>query len=178
MNSNKRLNNIEGFPGYNIDNDGQVYNSKGLQLKQRVNRDGYSQVILHKEGRQKNCSVHRLVANAFIPKVEGKDTVNHIDGNKQNNSVSNLEWCTHSENEKHAYATGLRKSCLTHETQLKGATISGENNKRPVRVVETGVVYSSALECAENTGCDRGAISRCCNGRANKHHNLHFEFVE
>lgn len=52
--------------------------------------------------------VHRLVADAFIPKIQGKDIVNHIDGNKHNNNVSNLEWCTSSENSQHALRTGLR----------------------------------------------------------------------
>lgn len=59
---------------------------------------------------KKNINIAREVALAFIPKIEGKDYVNHIDGNKYNNRVDNLEWCTRSENEKHAFATGLKHS--------------------------------------------------------------------
>ena len=59
------------------------------------------------DGEEKSCALHRLVAMTFIPNPEGKPVVNHIDGNTHNNAVSNLEWCTYSENVKHAWRTGL-----------------------------------------------------------------------
>lgn len=63
--------------------------------------------------------VHRLVAKAFLEKPDGKDFVNHIDGVKQNNNASNLEWCTRSENMKHAYRHGLKSQSGTKNSRAK-----------------------------------------------------------
>ena len=63
-----------------------------------------------KDGKEKTWLVHRLVALAFIPKVDGKECINHIDGNPKNNRVENLEWCNHTENNNHAFDNGLNKS--------------------------------------------------------------------
>ena len=163
---------------YTVNTEGKVFNKHGHEMRPVVNQHGYEMVSLSDNGAKKSYSVHRLVAEAFIPNPDCKRTVNHIDGNKRNNNVSNLEWCTHGENEKHAYVHNLRKSYLTDADRKRGARIHGDEMKRRVRVVENDTVYDSALECAEALGCDRGAISRCCNGLANKHHGLHFEFVD
>ena len=71
-------------------------------------RGGYYCVVLSKEGKTQKINIHRLVADAFIENPLNKPLVNHINGNKLTNTVCNLEWCTHSENHKHAYATGLK----------------------------------------------------------------------
>jgi hypothetical protein len=70
---------------------------------------GYVGVVLCKESKYKSFRIHRLIAIAFIPNPDNKPCVNHLDGNKLNNNIDNLEWCTHSENNKHALKTGLRK---------------------------------------------------------------------
>lgn len=67
----------------------------------------YLKVQLWKDKNPKTYSVHRLVALAFIPPVEGKELVNHKDGNATNNNVDNLEWCTHEENMAHCWENGL-----------------------------------------------------------------------
>lgn len=77
-------------------------------LKYGVDGCGYYRTNLAKNGMNRTVKVHRLVAEAFIPNPEGKPEVNHVDGNKQNNHVSNLEWCTHGENQNHAYRIGLK----------------------------------------------------------------------
>lgn len=92
---------------YEISDIGEVRNSNtGKLIKQFVGKDGYlrTQIV------GKTRLVHRLVALAFVPKVDGKIFVNHKDGNKQNNNATNLEWCTRSENMRHAYQHQLKSS--------------------------------------------------------------------
>lgn len=81
----------------------------GRILKQRKNMKGYYYVNLSKNGKVKNTRVHRIVAQAFIPNHNNLLLINHIDGDKENNCVDNLEWCDYSHNIKEAYRIGLRK---------------------------------------------------------------------
>jgi len=94
---------IPGTKGYTITQDGVIRNSKGKVLKTRVSRAGYSQLsLIDEDGNLIYRTVHRLVAITYIPNPENKPYVNHIDGDKLNNRVDNLEWCTPSENMLHA----------------------------------------------------------------------------
>lgn len=80
---------------------------KGFTMKPSTDRYGYLRLGLRdSDGVRKFHTVHRLVAMAFIPNPDNKPQINHKDSNKQNNHVDNLEWCTNSENHKHAYANG------------------------------------------------------------------------
>ena len=113
---------------YAIDKDGNIYscNNKAgnprehpQKMKQSILRAGYLSVVLYineSEKTLKVCrNVHRLVAETFIPNPENKPCVNHINGNKTDNSIGNLEWVTRSENDLHAFRTKLRvahPSCL------------------------------------------------------------------
>lgn len=144
---------IPGFSNYQISNKSNVksiarikykkYGGKynGLIVPQsypekiltpRLNNAGYYGVHLYHEGRMQTFSIHRLVALAFLPNPENKETINHIDGNKQNNTLSNLEWATVQENLTHARATGLlicNKGTDCHNAKLS------ENNVRAIRVL-------------------------------------------
>ena len=101
---------IEGFEDYTIDEKGNIYSKrKRKYLKQTINKFGYCQVTLQKDKYKKMFSVHRLVAQAFIPNPKNKPQVNHIDSNRQNNNVKNLEWVTAKENKKHALDNNLLK---------------------------------------------------------------------
>lgn len=118
---------IKGYEGlYQVSNLGRVrslnkntitYNRwgkfertvKGRILRINQNKLGYCYINLYKEHRCSKFKVHRLVANAFIPSQKDKLEVNHIDGNKTNNKINNLEWCNRSENMKHAIKNGLSK---------------------------------------------------------------------
>ena len=82
---------------------------KGQVLRLSKTTKGYPQIALGKNGKLKSFEVHRLVAKAFMENPHNFIVVNHIDGNIKNNNVSNLEWCTHSHNSKHAYAIGVLK---------------------------------------------------------------------
>ena len=89
---------------YEVNELGEVFRIRNPKPKyQSVNRYGYKVVGLWKNNKATAKTVHRLVALAFIPNPENKPCVNHIDGNKQNNHVSNLEWVTYSENTVHSF---------------------------------------------------------------------------
>lgn len=95
----------ENFEHYLIYDDGRVYNTRTNKfISGDENSCGYSRVMLYSNNIKKRFFRHRLVAKYFIPNPENKLFVNHKDGNKHNNSVHNLEWCTQSENEKHKFA--------------------------------------------------------------------------
>lgn len=83
---------------------------KGKIIKPKTNNKGYYCVNLSSGSKIKTHNIHRLVALAFIPNIEGKDTVNHKNGDKADNSVSNLEWSTNKENQIHAWNNGLKES--------------------------------------------------------------------
>lgn len=90
---------------YEVSSYGRVRNKithKVLSIFDK-NRTGYIRVNLYNKGKKKRYFIHRLVSEAFLPKKQGKDFVNHKDGNKQNNKLGNLEWCNRSENMKHSY---------------------------------------------------------------------------
>lgn len=122
---------VEGFERlYQVSNLGNVKslaNSKTKSekiLKYSLGRRGYCQVVLSKSNNKYYMRVHRLVAQAFIPNPENKPEVNHINGIRNDNRVENLEWCTQSENQIHAYRIGLQLSGENIGTsKLKNADI-------------------------------------------------------
>lgn len=101
---------IKGFEDYEVDTEGNVFNKKGNKLKPVPRGQGkYSSVNLKLRPYNYPARyIHRLVAQAFIPNPENKYSVNHIDGNRLNNNVENLEWATGTEQNNHAFATGLK----------------------------------------------------------------------
>lgn len=94
-----------------------LYKTKQKETYGYKNKKGYMVVNLvsnKKNTKRKNVMIHRLVAEAFIPNPKNYPYINHIDGNKTNNNVSNLEWCNNSMNQIHAFATGLQKGGCEH----------------------------------------------------------------
>ena len=101
---------IDEYENYQISSWGRVYSKDAHScLVPEQTEKGYLRVYLYRDGVRKHYKVHRLVAGEFIPNPLGKPQVNHIDGNKKNNSVSNLEWVTNRENCDHARAMRLSK---------------------------------------------------------------------
>ena len=94
---------VRSVDRYTTGKDGRTILYKGRELKSSLGKNGYFIVSLWKNGKQRMAYVHRLVAEAFIDNPSGKKTVNHIDGARTNNSVANLEWATHGENNLHEY---------------------------------------------------------------------------
>ena len=129
MNKEKEIwKDIAGYEGiYKISNLGEVkssYNKNGIKLlKGRISNSGYRRVVLVKNKEKRCPNVHRLMAINFIENKENKPQVNHIDGNKLNNRLDNLEWSDRSENMKHAYNTGLMDNWIKPVLQY---SLSGE----------------------------------------------------
>ena len=122
--------------------------------------NGYLQVCLTKNGKCCTRTVHRLVAKAFIPNPENKPQVNHIDGNKQNNNVKNLEWCTAKENTGHAIKTGLKKSY--NKKKVKQYDLKGN-------FIKEWESITSFLK-ANNIDLNNSGITCCCKGRQKTSH--------
>ena len=117
-------------------------------------RSGYKVVYFKKGNTKTSKQVHRLVAQAFIPNPENKPQVNHIDGNKHNNNVDNLEWVTVSENAIHALNTGLRSRIM-------------KTNKKVIQYdLDMNYIneYVSLCEAERKTNVSRPNITRCCEG--------------
>lgn len=100
---------IPNHKGFKATLDGQIIGKRGKLMVGHVDRCGYREVLFSENGKTNQYRVHRLIAETFIPNPMNLPCVNHKDGNKLNNSVDNLEWCTHAENTLHAYRTGLEQ---------------------------------------------------------------------
>ena len=158
----KDIENYEGY--YQVSNLGNVksldreftqlnkwgkyskYKKIGKELKKIIDNDGYYQVSLCKSGSQKEFKIHRLVGIAFIENNNNLPIINHIDANKKNNEVSNLEWCTVEFNNKHAFDNKLfnPKSGENHHFYKSG-------NKFLSKIVldmQTGIFYNNVREAA------------------------------
>ena len=163
----KDIPNFEGL--YKISNIGNIASNikisgKSKILKQSRSSTGYFHVQLYKDGKAYTCNVHRLVASAFIPSIEGKPQINHKDGNKANNSVDNLEWVSASENQIHSINNGLRSK--SPMTDRKGK--DNPNSKTILQYTINGSFvqeWASIADIARNFHCNASSISACVNGR-------------
>lgn len=160
------------FPNHQVSSKGRVKNRKtGHILKPILNKDGY---VVLSIGSVDNVPVHRLVMETFVGKPNDSRTqVNHIDCDRQNNDLSNLEWCTASENIK----WGVDHGRINPMIGLKRAA---EVNPKPVRLVETGQIFSSVKSCAGFLGVPGTNVSRVLTGvrKGQAIHGYHIEYVD
>lgn len=142
---------VLSIPRVIIRRDGTKQRFKGKQLTPFLNSDGYCVVRLSdaSNGRREIARVHRLVAEAFLPNPEGKPEVNHIDGDKSNPHLRNLEWVTSQENRQHAWGTGLRNR--THLPAHKGEKQANS------KLNDESVIQIRLLRCS---GASYGALSK------------------
>ncbi|QNI20398.1 HNH endonuclease [Bacillus phage 1_ICo-2020] len=151
-----------------------VYNGKGYflkpsrELKLQKSHKGYYVFSVGKGKTSKTWPVHRVVAITFIPNIANKPQINHKDGIKTNNNISNLEWCTNSENQLHAYKNGLNK-----RSEKAG------KSKRKVICIDTNTVYDSIAECARDLGYKKASnIGSVCKGIRPHALGMKFKYVE
>ena len=154
MIESQRWASISGYEGfYEVSENGTVRNSQTHHMLSPLERNGYFQVELSKHQKREWKLLHRIVANAFIPNKEEKSEVNHIDGNKHNNCVENLEWCTRNENLKHAFLTGL-KAKDTSARKIKCTDSAGN------------VAMFPSIYCAsKELNISKGNICMVCKGQ-------------
>lgn len=134
---------------------------------------GYPSVMVSVNNISKRIKAHRIVAIAFIPNPENKPCVNHINGIKTDNRVENLEWCTHSENQIHAFKTGLNKVSIQSKGKFIKRTI--ERFSKPVIDLQTGIFYDSAIEVSITFNINKFTLYGKLNGRDNN--NTQFIYV-
>lgn len=164
---------IQSYKGeYQISNLGRVksLNYKGNVGKEKikiaeVNHIGYFRIALSHHGKNKHFMVHRLVADSFISNPFHKLQVNHIDGDKQNNNVINLEWVTQSENMLHSYRIGLRTGMKGSKHPMKGKTGKLNHCSKKIICITTGKQFNAINDAERQYGVSHTTISRCCKGK-------------
>lgn len=171
MNKKEQWRPIKGYEAlYEISSFGRVRSLprngtiKAIRvMKLSLKKSGYVDVILTKGNSKKTFRVHRLVAEAFIPNPYNKKQVNHINGNKADNSTVNLEWVTPSENIKHKFDT------LGYKVTRHGMT--------PVKCVETGEIFDSIKAAERAYGNSYGAILHAVKGKTSTAYGLHWNLM-
>jgi len=144
---------VIGYEGlYKVSNTGKVFSTRYNRLIGRIDYKGYYKVHLCKFGDRKKVFVHRLVAYAFIPKVEGKNCIDHIDGNPSNNCVENLRWCTHKENLNFPLAK-INKNNSLEKFRVKVIMLDKNDN-----VVK---IFNGVNIAERETGINRSVINGC-----------------
>jgi hypothetical protein len=172
---------IEGFEGkYQVSNLGNVKSLNYIGTKRAKNLKpvkhhlGY---MIVKLGAKKWCMVHTLVAKAFIPNPENKCFVNHIDGNKANNKVTNLEWVTSKENMNHAISTGLRNPHKNNHPKGKDVV-----NSRPILQFTKDGRFIKKWDCMSDAarfiGCSPCMLVNNASGRTKSAHGYVWKYQE
>lgn len=157
----------EIFPSYYISNFGNIKHDNNF-LKKCIHSNGYEQVNIRIGNKYVTKLIHRLVAAAFIPNPDNKPCIDHIDGNKRNNYVSNLRWVTPVENANNIITKKRSIENRKSHNEKKIVAISGEIN----------VYFNSIIEASIILGVDRTSISKCLKGQRGKAGGYVFKYQE
>lgn len=154
MNKKEVWKDIVGYEGlYKVSSKGQIYSVKRKRkMNLTTNKNGYKHVKLYTKGKYKTISIHRLVAKTFLENPENHPVVNHLDEDKLNNNVENLEWCTQKQNVNHG--TGRQRRAEAVKMQVEQYTLDFQYIK----------TYKSAIDIQKELGFHQSAISRVCRG--------------
>lgn len=156
---------IENYPNYTISDKGEIVNTNtNKELKGYIRKDGYVVATLSKGSKKYKCYIHRLVAETFIPNPNNLPQVNHIDEDKTNNCVSNLEWITSKDNCN--YGTRNERQGLGHSKPIEQYDLEGKFIKE----------WDSAAQIERDLGFNHSNISKCCLGRYNVAYNYKWKF--
>lgn len=177
---------VKGYEGiYEVSNKGRVQNSSHYILKPFDN-GGYLRVGLTKDKVRKKYLVHKLVAEAFLPSVEGNLEINHKDLNKKNNSSDNLEWVSGSQNVQHYMQNkeGRKEQLQSAMSEIgkKYGHLGAEASKKPVAQIDTQTnqilnIFESGREASRVTGACYKKISAVCRGDRKTHFGYKWRFV-
>lgn len=185
---------ISGYEGkYAISNKGNVkslnyrMSNKEKILKPLKSGKGYLMVGLCKNGKMEWAKIHRLVALLFIPNPNHKPQVNHINGDKNDNNVDNLEWCSNSENQIHAYKNKLKYGSVKQgkwlgETQRENLIKRNKEKAKPIEAtnIENGemIIFKSAAEAEQVLGIHHSSIAKVCRGKQKIAKGYKFSYVK
>ena len=143
---------------YLVSDDGRLLSLRSGLMRPPLNDEGYRQIVLVKDGKQRCLLLHRLVALAFVPNPDGKPTVNHINEDKEDNRAVNLEWTTMRENDNHA----------TRNARIADSHRGRGGKRKPVRMLTEGGLcvreYRGVVEAANEMGINATSISKCLRG--------------
>ncbi|BDZ79129.1 NUMOD4 domain-containing protein [Claveliimonas bilis] len=168
---------IEGYEGlYKVSNLGRIWSCRYKKCMRKNLCKGYERVNLKKDGIEKTMQVHRLVALAFLPNPQNKPEVNHIDENKENNNVDNLEWVTSKENANYGTRNDkIKNYVLKHPVRkLQGKKVA-QIDKETGKIIS---IYESTTEAARINNFHQGNICWCCNGRRNEANGYKWKYID
>ena len=161
---------IEKAPNYYIDETSKITNKLGKTINPYKDQLGYQQVTLRVNNKRKHFRVHRLMADAFLNPTKEQPMVNHKDGNKTNNNISNLEICNNRENVKHAYDHGL----YTDKRENHPITAHLKNDGK----IEIGYFqFKSIRQASEILNINRKRITGILKGEINNHTEYEFKYL-
>ena len=173
---------IVGYEGlYQVSNLGRVKSCERMivhfrgglrKLKEKIRKaakdtDGYLVLDLYRNGKGKFHKVHRLVAISFLETQDGKNEVNHINGQKEDNNINNLEWCNSSENQLHAFRNGLKKPQINNE---KAVIMYSKEDRKFI------MEFKSIAKASKHLNCKTGDIVSVLKGRQKSVRNHIFEY--